>query len=86
MVALQLTASFVEKAAIGLSLAILCLFLLAFALIAVVLFTISHSCWWRMGVEDRLVENPRRTTKIFPHTSEPIDTVIGETPEYADLV
>ncbi|KAF8383651.1 hypothetical protein PRIPAC_72793 [Pristionchus pacificus] len=85
MVVLQLTASFIEKAAIGLSLAILCLFLLAFALIAVVLFTISNSCWWRMGVDDRLVDSSRRT-KVFPNESEPIDTVIGETPEYADLV
>ncbi|GMS80309.1 hypothetical protein PENTCL1PPCAC_2484 [Pristionchus entomophagus] len=85
MVALQLTASFIEKAAIGLSLAILCLFLLAFALIAVVLFTISNSCWWRIGVDDRLVDSSRRS-KIFPNEIEPVDTVIGETPEYADLV
>lgn len=45
----MVTAAFVEHAVLGLAFAILSLFVLAIALIAIVLLTITHHCWWSYG-------------------------------------
>ena len=45
----MVSAAFVEHAVLGFAFAILSLFVLAIALIAVVLLTITHHCWWSYG-------------------------------------
>ncbi|KIH62919.1 hypothetical protein ANCDUO_06792, partial [Ancylostoma duodenale] len=45
----MLSSSFVEHAALGFAFAVLSLFVLAFAIIAVVLVTITNNCWWNCG-------------------------------------
>uniref|UniRef100_A0A8R1HU13 Uncharacterized protein n=1 Tax=Caenorhabditis japonica TaxID=281687 RepID=A0A8R1HU13_CAEJA len=84
----MLSAAIVEHAALGFAFAVLSLFILAFAVIAVVLLTISHSCWYRCDAEgDPLMED---YNTLFPEVNleiaEPIDTVVGYTPKTADIV
>ncbi|PIO73767.1 hypothetical protein TELCIR_04247 [Teladorsagia circumcincta] len=88
----MLSSSFVEHAALGFAFAVLSLFVLAFAIIAVVLVTITNNCWWNCDSEgDPLMED---YNSLFPADDEdcetgnlePIDTVIGTTPKNADIV
>nr|CDJ81519.1 Hypothetical protein CBG09305 [Haemonchus contortus] len=88
----MLSSSFVEHAALGFAFAVLSLFVLAFAIIAVVLVTITNNCWWNCDSEgDPLMED---YNSLFPGDEEecetgnlePIDTVIGNTPRNADIV
>uniref|UniRef100_A0A8R1HT01 Uncharacterized protein n=1 Tax=Caenorhabditis japonica TaxID=281687 RepID=A0A8R1HT01_CAEJA len=79
----MLSAAIVEHAALGFAFAVLSLFILAFAVIAVVLLTISHS----YAEGDPLMED---YNTLFPEVNleiaEPIDTVVGYTPKTADIV
>ncbi|KAL6743941.1 hypothetical protein Aduo_016923 [Ancylostoma duodenale] len=87
----MLSSSFVEHAALGFAFAVLSLFVLAFAIIAVVLVTITNNCWWNCDTEgDPLMED---YNSLFPQDdedceapAEPIDTVIGSTPKDAEIV
>ncbi|CAD6193381.1 unnamed protein product [Caenorhabditis auriculariae] len=85
----MIAAHLLEHAALGFAFAVLSLFVLAFAVVAVVLLTISHSCWYRCdGDGDPLMED---YNAFFVDDSdvivcEPIETVIGSTPKYADIV
>ncbi|CAI2355394.1 unnamed protein product [Caenorhabditis sp. 36 PRJEB53466] len=84
----MLSAAIVEHAALGFAFAVLSLFVLAFAVIAVVLLTISHSCWYKCDAEgDPLMEDYNSLfTDPNLETGEPIDTVVGYTPKHADIV
>ncbi|PAV69800.1 hypothetical protein WR25_01578 [Diploscapter pachys] len=92
------SSSLVEHAAIGFAFAVLTLFVLAFAVISVVLLTISHSCWWSCAPKcldaerDPLMFNydnsqlPSDFEISYSGYSEPIDTVLGWTPDDAEIV
>ncbi|CCD62687.1 uncharacterized protein CELE_F26F12.8 [Caenorhabditis elegans] len=84
----MLSAAIVEHAALGFAFAVLSLFVLAFAVIAVVLLTISHSCWYKCDAEgDPLMEDYNTLfTEATVETGEPIETVVGYTPKHADIV
>ncbi|VDM78285.1 unnamed protein product [Strongylus vulgaris] len=67
----MLSSSFVEHAALGFAFAVLSLFVLAFAIIAVVLVTITNNCWWNcdrhfMDIEPSL---------YFPSTGKAEDKI-----------
>lgn len=90
----MLSSTFVEHAALGFAFAVLSLFVLAFAIIAVVLVTITSNCWWNCDSEgDPLMQD---YNSLFPGddddceaanaSNEPIDTVIGNTPRGAEIV
>ncbi|ULT90084.1 hypothetical protein L3Y34_008453 [Caenorhabditis briggsae] len=84
----MLSAAIVEHAALGFAFAVLSLFVLAFAVIAVVLLTISHSCWYRCDAEgDPLMEDYNTLfSEANVETGEPIETVVGYTPKHADII
>ncbi|CAJ0588095.1 unnamed protein product [Cylicocyclus nassatus] len=90
----MLSSSFVEHAALGFAFAVLSLFVLAFAIIAVVLVTITNNCWWNCDTEgDPLMEDynslfpqDEDDCEAGPAPNEPIDTVIGCTPKDAEIV
>ncbi|KAK5976443.1 hypothetical protein GCK32_013560 [Trichostrongylus colubriformis] len=88
----MLSPSFVEHAALGFAFAVLSLFVLAFAIIAVVLVTVTNNCWWNCDSEgDPLMEDyntliTQDDDDIETGNLEPIDTVIGNTPRNADIV
>ncbi|CAI5451874.1 unnamed protein product [Caenorhabditis angaria] len=85
----MLSASIVEHAALGFAFAVLSLFVLAFAVIAIVLLTISHSCWYRCDTENDPLMEDYNTLFLDcqePEYDEPIDTVVGYTPKNADIV
>uniref|UniRef100_A0A1I7TF93 Pilin_N domain-containing protein n=1 Tax=Caenorhabditis tropicalis TaxID=1561998 RepID=A0A1I7TF93_9PELO len=79
----MLSAAIVEHAALGFAFAVLSLFVLAFAVIAVVLLTISHS----YAEGDPLMEDYNTLfSEANVETGEPIETVVGYTPKHADIV
>uniref|UniRef100_A0A1I7XKX5 Ion_trans domain-containing protein n=1 Tax=Heterorhabditis bacteriophora TaxID=37862 RepID=A0A1I7XKX5_HETBA len=83
----MLSASFVEHAALGFALAIFSFFLLAFAVITIVLVTITNNCWWSCGSdEDPLMTDYSSYFIDSPELKEPIETVLGTTPKDADIV
>ncbi|CAB3397950.1 unnamed protein product [Caenorhabditis bovis] len=89
----MLSSTVVEHAALGFAFAVLSLFVLAFAVIAVVLLTISHSCWYKCDFLDSdgdpLMEDYNALFADIPIVSDtdiPIDTVVGYTPKHAEIV
>ncbi|CAJ0957102.1 unnamed protein product, partial [Mesorhabditis belari] len=73
----------VQHAAVGFALAVLSLFVLAFAVIAVVLVTISNSCFWNSDNETDFFNNEESPLK---DGEEAVDIVLGVTPDDASIV
>ncbi|CAJ0582283.1 unnamed protein product, partial [Mesorhabditis spiculigera] len=82
---MYVTPNSVQHAAVGFALAVLSLFVLAFAVIAVVLVTISNSCFWSAG-NDTDGEYFNEDESPLHDGEEPVDIVLGVTPDDASIV
>ncbi|KAJ1363820.1 hypothetical protein KIN20_023765 [Parelaphostrongylus tenuis] len=88
----MLSSSFVEHAVLGFTFAVLSLFVLAFAIVAIVLVTVTNNCWWNCDDDtDPLMEDcnsfyPQYAKDCEDDGVEPTNTVVGNTPIDAAIV